>query len=59
MKRPRIVLRRRDERDEDAERAEVVRLVRVEEDDARCKSACSEEADVVSHTWLHHTELFG
>jgi hypothetical protein len=59
VKRPRIVLRRRDEREEEAEPEQVVRLVRVDDEDARCKSACSEEADVVSHTWLHHTELFG
>jgi hypothetical protein len=49
-----------DEREEDVEQSNVVQLVPVDEDEAGCcKSACADEADVVSQTWLHHTELFG
>jgi hypothetical protein len=49
-----------DEREEDVEQSNVVPLVPlVDDEDGCCKSACSEEADVVSQTWLHHTELFG
>jgi hypothetical protein len=57
--RPRFVPRPPDEREEDVEQSNVVRLVLVDEEDGCCKSACADEADVVSQTWLHHTELFG
>ena len=61
VNRPHFVPRSREERaDEDVDEATVVKLIRsAGEEEARCKSACAEEADVVSQTWLHHTELFG
>jgi hypothetical protein len=58
--RPRFALRRREEQEEDVENATVVQLVPVgDEVETHCKSACAEEAEVVSQTWAHHTELFG
>ena len=42
------------------EKSNVVQFVPVDEDEPGCcKSACADEADVVSQTWAHHTELFG
>jgi len=58
--RPRFVPRPPDEAEDDVEQSNVVRLVPVDEDDfGCCKSACADEADVVSQTWVHHSELFG